>query len=408
MQTDETRAGADGAEPRRSTWTTLGRWRPLVIFLPVGVAMVVGSHYYLWTRLVRDVGLPTAVGDPLTVALVVAAASVPTGVVVSRVASARRSGWWLTPVYVWIGTTFFLVLAAAAMDLSHLVFESATFRGPETELTGARVRALLALTLGVSAATWAAREARKLRVEHVEVPLTKLPRALDGLRIAQISDVHIGPTLGRTFLERVVSTVNDLEPDIVVITGDLVDGSVRDLAHDVAPLARLESTYGTFFVTGNHEYHAGAPEWCAHLPTLGVRVLRNERVVLERDGYGLDLAGVDDYEAAHFDLGHRTDLARAIAGRDPSRPLILLAHQPKAVHEAVRYEVDLQLSGHTHGGQLWPLGWLLRLGDPFVAGLGKIGDTRVYVSRGTGHSGPPMRLGTPAEITQIVLRAPSA
>ncbi|MDC0741646.1 metallophosphoesterase [Polyangium mundeleinium] len=393
------------AAPRQSTQATLGRWRPLVTFLPIGVAVVSGIHYYLWMRLVRDVGFPTSIDHALTVMLVLAAASVPTGVVASRLVSPRWSVWWLAPVYVWIGTAFYLLLAAGIIDLLRLVLELVTFEQPEIERIGPEAGAFLIATCGVGAATLAVLEARTLRVEHVEVPLSKLPRALDGFRIAQISDVHVGPIVGRKFLERVVSKVNDLDADVVVITGDLVDGSVEDLAHDVAPLASLASTFGTFFVTGNHEYHAGAPEWCAHLPTLGVRVLRNEHVVLDRDGHGLDLAGIDDYEATHFDIGHGANLARATAGRDARRPLILLAHQPKAIHEAVRYEVDLQLSGHTHGGQLWPLRWLLRLSDPFVAGLGRLGDTRVYVSRGTGHSGPPMRLGAPAEITHIVLRA---
>ncbi|MDI1480749.1 metallophosphoesterase [Polyangium sp. y55x31] len=288
------------AAPRQSTQAPLGRWRPLVTFLPIGVAVVSGIHYYLWMRLVRDVGFPTSIDHALTVMLVLAAASVPTGVVASRLVSPRWSVWWLAPVYVWIGTAFYLLLAAGIIDLLRLVLELVAFEQPEIERIGPEAGAFLIVTWGVGAATLAVLEARTLRVEHVEVALSKLPRALDGFRIAQISDVHVGPIVGRRFLERVVSKVNDLDADVVVITGDLVDGSVEDLAHDVAPLASLESTFGTFFVTGNHEYHAGAPEWCAHLPTLGVRVLRNEHVVLDRDGHGLDLAGIDDYEATHL------------------------------------------------------------------------------------------------------------
>ena len=155
----------------------------------------------------------------------------------------------------------------------------------------------------------------------------------------------------------------------------------------------------------SHEYHAGAAEWCEHLGKLGIRVLRNEYVALERSGSVLHLAGIDDHESASFDIGHRPDLPKAVAGRDRSCPLVLLAHQPRAIHEAVRNAVDLQLSGHTHGGQLWPLTWLMRAGQPVVAGLVKFGETFVYVSRGTGHSGPPMRLAAPAEITDIILRS---
>lgn len=244
-----------------------------------------------------------------------------------------------------------------------------------------------------------------MQVIRVEVLLRKLPKALDGLSIVQLSDMHVGPLIGGEFVRRVVDVVNSLSVDLVAITGDLVDGSVADLARDVEPLSGLRSTFGSYFVTGNHEYHAGAPEWCDFLNRLGVRVLRNERVEIERDGARTYLAGVDDYEGAGLGIGHGPHLEGALKGRDPNLPLILLAHQPKAVHEATQHKVDLQLSGHTHGGQLWPLGWLLRLGQPLVAGLGRWGETTLYVNRGTGFSGPPMRFLVPAEITHLVLRS---
>jgi uncharacterized protein len=370
----------------------MGRLLPLVVYLPAGVAIVGGVHYYLWARLVRDVGFPPLPAQALTVLLAVLAISVPVGVVASRLAPRRWSVWWLEPVYLWLGTSVFLALAAAVLEVLP------AFPSRVSSATGI-------LMLGSSVSLWALLEARSARVERVEISLRRLPRELDGLRIVQLSDLHIGQTLGRAFLERVVARVNELAPDAVVITGDLVDGSVEDLERDVAPLSALTSKYGTFFVTGNHEYHAGAPEWCEHLGKLRVRVLRNEHVALERNGQILHLAGIDDFEAAHFDVGHRADLPRAVEGRDRSRPLILLAHQPKAVHEAVQHGVDLQLSGHTHGGQVWPFRWLLRAGQPAVDGLRKMGDTLLYVSRGTGHSGPPMRLGVPPEITELVLRA---
>jgi hypothetical protein len=235
--------------------------------------------------------------------------------------------------------------------------------------------------------------------------LARLPKALDGLTIAQLSDVHIGPSLGSRFLKDVVRTVNELSPDLVAITGDLVDGSVEQLGGIVAELANLQSRHGTFFVTGNHEYYSGAQSWCDELSSLGIRVLRNERVAIEQDGHGFDLAGIDDAQAARFGNGHGADLGRAILGRDPTRELVLLAHQPKAVVEAQEHGVGLQLSGHTHGGQLWPFNWLVKLQQPVVAGLEMIGKTWIYVSCGTGYWGPPMRLGAPAEVTQIVLRS---
>jgi uncharacterized protein len=387
----------------------MGRWTLPVAFAVVGVGLILGGHYYMWARLIRDVGLSTPSRQALPWVLGGIAVSIPLAVVASRFVRPEWSVWWVGPAYFWIGASFLLVMAVAATDVLRVGYSLAAFglAGPDADGRQmlARLGACLAVAIGMGASAWAVREGRKVRVKRVEVPLRKLPKALDGLRIVQLSDVHVGPTIGRAFLQHVVATVNALSPDIVAITGDLVDGSVEDIKHRVAPLADLTSTYGTYFVTGNHEYHAGAPEWCEHLGDLGIRVLRNEYVEVERDGHILHLAGIDDYEAANFDVGHGADLEKAVAGRDPSRALILLAHQPKAIHEAVRYGVDLQLSGHTHGGQLWPLWLLQRVGQPVVAGLAKFGESFVYVSCGTGSSGPPMRLAAPAEITDIVLRS---
>ncbi|MBJ6760284.1 metallophosphoesterase [Myxococcaceae bacterium JPH2] len=286
-----------------------------------------------------------------------------------------------------------------------LVFEGVRVLVPALDrgtLAGGVVLASMALSL------WAALEGRHVRVRRVELTLDRLPAALDGLTLVQLSDVHLGPTVGRRFMERVVTQVNQLAPDAVVVTGDLVDAPVEQLERAVEPLSRLRTVFGTFFVTGNHEYHAGPARWCAHLETLGVRVLRNERVALERGGAVLQLAGTDDADPAGRAEGFGEDLDRALSGREVSQPLVLLAHQPKTVHEASRRGVDLQLSGHTHGGQLWPLGWLLRFNQPVLSGLRRFGATQIYVSNGTGHSGPPMRLGSPAEITQFVLRASRA
>jgi predicted MPP superfamily phosphohydrolase len=385
--------------------------RSALVLVVVGIVLVAAGHYYLWARLVRDVDWGASATQALTWILVGLAASIPVGVIAGRFVPPRWSVWWLAPVYVWIGAAFLLVLSLLSLEAFRLGLSVATprLRGPDPHRRQALARglALLAAAVASSATGLALVEGRKLRVRRVEVPIKKLPKALDGFRIAQLTDMHVGPTIGRDFVERVVAMVNDLSPDLVAITGDLVDASVKDLAHQVAPLADLVSTHGAYFVTGNHEYHAGAPEWCEHLGRLGVRVLRNEHVALERGGQTLHLAGIDDYESATVAVGHGADLPKAVAGRDPSRALVLLAHQPKAVHEAVRHGVDLQLSGHTHGGQLWPLGWLQRLGQPVIAGLAKFGETFLYVSRGTGHSGPPMRLAAPAEITQIILRSGS-
>jgi predicted MPP superfamily phosphohydrolase len=201
----------------------------------------------------------------------------------------------------------------------------------------------------------------------------------------------------------VVKRVNDLRPDVIAITGDLVDGNVDELREHVAPLGDLKAELGVFFVTGNHEYYSGPDAWIRELARLNVRVLRNERVELERDGVTIDLAGVDDYSSRGLAQGHGPDLPRALEGRDGSRALVLLAHQPRAFVEAAKLGVGLQLSGHTHGGQIWPWNWFVRLQQPYVAGLHREGDAQIYVSRGTGYWGPPMRVAAPAEITQLVL-----
>jgi predicted MPP superfamily phosphohydrolase len=263
-----------------------------------------------------------------------------------------------------------------------------------------------AATLSAGLGALALREGTKrVAVREVEVILARLPKALDGFTIVQLTDVHVGgQTIHRSFIEEMVATTNSLGADVVAITGDLVDGSVDELRDQVAPLAGLRARQGVFFVTGNHEYYAGVAEWLAHLPTLGVRVLRNERVAVGDGTHTFDLAGIDDYSARGL-LGHGPDLPRAVAGRDAARELVLLAHQPRAIHEAAAHGVGLQLSGHTHGGQIWPWNLAVRLQQPYVAGLAMHKKTQLYVSRGTGYWGPPMRLGAPAEITRIKLRS---
>ena len=243
------------------------------------------------------------------------------------------------------------------------------------------------------------------RRPRVDVRLARLGSGLDGLRVVQVSDVHIGSLLGREFAESLVERVNALEPDLVAITGDLVDGSVERLREAVAPLAGLRARYGLFYVTGNHDRYADADAWVAHLATLGVRALRGERVTIERDGASLDVAGVDDEWGSRFAPGHRSAVESVLAGRAPDRPVILLAHNPAAFARASELGVDLQLSGHTHGGQIWPFGWIVWIFHPWLAGLYDRRGSQIYVSRGTGFWGPPVRFLAPPEITEIVLRS---
>lgn len=234
-------------------------------------------------------------------------------------------------------------------------------------------------------------------VRRVTVPLAKLPARAHGLRIALVSDLHLGPALGRGFCERVVATVNETRPDLIALVGDLTDGSVDDLRAETEPLAGLSATLGTYFVPGNHEYYSDADAWLDRVGELGMRVLLNDRVSLP----DFDLAGVDD--PAGRTIGRGPDFGAALDGRDSERACVLLAHQPVVVHDSVHYGVDLQLSGHTHGGQLWPGNLLARLANPTVAGLELYGATALYVTRGAGAWGPPVRVAAPSDITVLEL-----
>ncbi|HUQ29552.1 MAG TPA: metallophosphoesterase [Usitatibacter sp.] len=244
---------------------------------------------------------------------------------------------------------------------------------------------------------------RVARVVDVRVPVTDLPASLDGFTIAQVSDVHVGPTIKRDFVERIVERVNAMQADMIALTGDLVDGSVGQLAQHTAPLGKLRSRHGTYAVTGNHEYYSGANAWIGELRRLGARVLLNEHVVLDHDGAVLAIAGVTDYSAHHFDPSHRSDPQGALAGAPGEAVKVLLAHQPRSAASAEAAGYDLQISGHTHGGQFWPWNHFVRFSQPFTAGLHRLGRMWIYISRGTGYWGPPMRFGIPSEITRIRL-----
>ena len=244
----------------------------------------------------------------------------------------------------------------------------------------------------------------RARVVTVPIPLADLPAALHGFTIVQISDIHVGPTIRERYVESIVEAVNHLKPDLVAITGDLVDGSVPELGGQVAPLRRLKSRHGSFFVTGNHEYYSGVDPWLAELPRLGIRVLHNEHVVIEHGGARLVLAGVPDYSGGHFDREHRSDPQAALAGAPADAAVkVLLAHQPRSAPAAALAGFDLQLSGHTHGGQFLPWNFFVQFQQPFTAGLHRVGRLWVYVSRGTGYWGPPKRFGAPSEITRVRL-----
>ncbi len=382
----------------------------MATFLLVVLGILAAAHYYIWARLVRDVGWSDSTRRWLTATVIALGLSIPSSFILARQLPPKHGLWILYVTYTWMGSVLTLLLALAAGDLIRVVimhWPGQTFAsGSEAERRQFLQRVLAAgaaVVTGGSTALAVKLALTEVQVRNVRVRLSRLPASMHGFTIAQITDLHLGPMLRTEFIQQIVSRVNGLDADLIAITGDLVDGTVDHLRDMVASLSRLRARHGVFFVTGNHEYYSGVDEWIAEIRRLGITVLRNERVSIGTPESSFDLVGVDDAHAHQFGNGHGQDVARAVRGRDPKREAVLLAHQPRTVFEAVRHGIGLQLSGHTHGGQLWPFGLLVRLQQPVVKGLAKIESVWLYVSSGTGYWGPPMRLGAPAEITRVVL-----
>ncbi|MFJ7587341.1 metallophosphoesterase [Streptomyces sp. NPDC097617] len=429
----------------------------ILIFALVALAvcaLLVLVHRWLWIRLVRDTTAPgrppRRIGTALTIAL-------PLLSLAALTAGRAGAPFWLQqtvawPGYLWLAVLLYLTLTMlVAEPIRALLLRRLAHRDPSGAVTdalrpvevpaaaapaaaaataaepgtggpsepaerpagaerpgageGLTRRRFVARTVGGAAAAVAVGTVgagtygvlRGPRVKRVQVPLAKLPRAAHGFRIAVVSDVHLGPVLGRAHTQRIVDTVNRTQPDLIAIVGDLVDGSVPDLGHAAEPLRRLAARHGSYFVTGNHEYFSGAQQWIDHVRELGLTPLENARKELPH----FDLAGVNDIQGEQEGKG--PDFGAALGDRDRARAAVLLAHQPVVIHDAVRHGVDLQLSGHTHGGQLWPGNYLAELANPTVAGLERYGDTQLYVSRGAGAWGPPVRVGAPSDITVVEL-----
>ncbi|WP_052863783.1 metallophosphoesterase [Streptomyces niger] len=425
-----------------------------VLVIAAIFALLGAVHWYLWRRLVRDTTTPGSVARRTGTTFAVVLPLLILGAFVAPRAGApfplQQAIAW--PGYLWLALVLYLTLALLVGEVVRAVWLRVPARGPsagpDAEERAAAPAAVASLAAVAPPATGGAPTAaetpatevspppspapsRRLfvarsvavgataaaaatvgygtysvlsgpRVKRITVPLAKLPRAAHGYRIAVVSDIHLGPTLGRAHTERVVAAVNRTDPDLIAIVGDLVDGTVADLGPAAEPLRRLEARHGSFFVTGNHEYFSGVQEWVDHVRELGVHPLRNARVELP----GFDLAGVNDISGENHADG--PDYARALGDRDPSRASVLLAHQPVMIHEAVRHGVDLQLSGHTHGGQLWPGNLIAAAANPTVAGLDRYGDTQLYVTRGAGAWGPPVRVGAPPDVTVVRLASRDA
>ncbi|MFF5217810.1 metallophosphoesterase [Micromonospora sp. NPDC000442] len=422
------------------------------------LAVITGLiHLYLWKRLVKDTTTAGRLRRVGTVTAVVLALLVPATMI-----GTRAGMYWLAwPGYLWLALMFYLLVLLVVLEVPMLVTRLVLRRRsgvarPEPVLTGVASGPLPGLStdgpggtdqptappppddpadppvagavgpdhdpgrrllLARGAAIFAGLTATGLvgygvrtamgppRLDRVQIPLAKLPRSMDGLRIATVSDIHIGPLTGRAHTERIVAAINRLDADIVAVVGDLVDGTVAELGDDAAPLRGLRSRYGSYFVTGNHEYYSGVEEWVAEVDRLGLRVLQNRRLEIATPGGVIDLAGVNDVSAVGSGVSAPPDYDAALGDRDPSRPVVLLAHQPVAALEAARYGVDLQLSGHTHGGQIVPFNLLVQLEQPVVSGLGEVDGTKVYVTNGAGFWGPPVRVGAEPQVTLVELRS---
>ena len=376
--------------------------RRLRFFLTPAVLLAV-LHIYIGVRILGDLPVGAA-GVALGVAaLTLSWLAVPLGFVSRNLTNRRLAERlsWLGSLSMGLFSSLFVLtlLRDVALALSSFMLPAALFAAAETaSAAGVPVFAVLASLIGFVNAR------RRARIVNVDVPLANLPAGLHGFTIAQISDIHVGSTIRRGYVDAIVDAVNKLDADMIAVTGDLVDGSVSELSPHTAPLGRLTARHGAYFVTGNHEYYSGEPAWTAEFRRLGLHVLMNEHVVLNHHGAALVVAGVTDYGAHHFDPAQRSDPSTALAGAPPGAGAkLLLAHQPRTAPAASAAGFDLQLSGHTHGGQFWPWNLFVRLQQPFAAGLHRLNHLWVYVSRGTGYWGPPKRLGVPSEITRLRL-----
>jgi predicted MPP superfamily phosphohydrolase len=375
---------------------------------------------YLWKRLVKDTTGPGRARWVLTAVLVVLTALLVATLTLPRVIGVTASTWFAWPGYLWFALVVYLFLILLLLEPVRLALRGWTRRPPSTEsdaedspaassavnrrvfLARASAAAAGAASVGV-VGFGVATALGPPDLLRVPVRLPRLDPAFNGFRIAMVSDIHLGPLSGRAHTERIVRMINETEPDLVAIVGDLVDSTVSELGPAAEPLRDLHSRDGTFFVTGNHEYFVDDPfAWLSELERLGVQPLRNQNTLIRRGTGAFNLAGVND--VAGRSRADPPDFDRALSGLDSSRPTVLLAHQPVQVAQAAARGVDLQLSGHTHGGQMWPFHYVVRAVQPSLAGLSSVDDTQLYVSRGAGFWGPPVRVGARPDITVLSLQ----
>ena len=377
------------------------------------ITIVVLVHVYIGWRLIADLPFGAGAAIAMIFLLVLSASAMPFGEFARRNKHSPMSDHLAGAGFVAMGFFSSLLVLTLLRELTLLAAAAASIwlSGQEALLHQLHVWSAAAVPVVALFLTFVGfiNARRRAVVRNVDVPIAGLPAQLHGFSIVQISDIHVGTTIKNGYVSRIVDAVNALDADMIAITGDLVDGSVQRLSSHTQPLRQLAARHGTFFVTGNHEYYSGANAWIAEMRRLGLSVLLNEHVVLEHDGEAVVIAGVTDYSAHHFDPAQRSDPAAAIAGAPTSAGVrVLLAHQPRSAFAAAKAGFDVQLSGHTHGGQFFPWNLLVKLVEPFAAGLHRLDSLWVYVSRGTGYWGPPKRFGAPSEITHLRLVPASA
>ncbi len=383
-----------------------------ILFFSI-VTIVVGSiHYYFWIKLIRNTGMPQLWKNIGISVLVVLLLYLLTAMLSSQYLSTKYSQPLLWIAYLWMGIMMLLFITLLFTDLIKVVFYfyskftiSKEFavdierRQFISGLIALGTSAIVLIASGISVINYYS----KPFVNKIQITLRGLPKIFNGFKIVQISDLHIGQLMTRSKLEEIVQQVNSLKPDLIAITGDLVDGSIRLLSNEVTPIKNLKAKKGIFFVTGNHEYYSGVENWISEIEKFGIKVLNNENIKINDGNDSFYIAGVNDHEAKRFGEKHAADFNKTLSGLDKNRKVILLAHQPIAVREAAEYGVDLVLSGHTHGGQIWPFNYLVYFQQPYIKGFYTYKKTKLFVNQGTGCWGPPMRLGTKNEITEVIL-----
>jgi uncharacterized protein len=395
--TDTPAEVVESVEPRRSP----RHWRRIVLVLAITL-LLFGVPW--WTLLAPSASWPTAVIVVGTLLFAAAFAAMPLLMVFGH--GRRHIDWAAATGDTLLGAAWVMFVWSLLGQLLHLALLTVGVDDPvRSRLVAGAVLGVVAILLA-----WGYAEAMRVpRVKKVDVAIARLGPGMDGLRVAVITDTHYGPINRARWSAAVVARINELGADLVCHVGDIADGTVEVRELQATPLASVNATLSRVYVTGNHEYFSEAEGWLDYMESIGWAALHNRHVIVERGGDRLVVAGVDDATAQSSGVrGHRADLEAALAGADATLPVLLLAHQPKQVAQAVLAGVDLQLSGHTHGGQIWPFNFLVRLEQPVVHGLSRHADrTQLYTSRGTGFWGPPFRVFAPSEITLLTLRSPN-